>query len=112
MIVAITGASRNIYGVRVLEALRAMKIESHLAVSNAGDETRAFETSYCATEVRALAEKVYAPGDVAAATRLSGKSERLMGTQLSRTPVRAANDGLGATLAESRPGHDRPESAE
>ena len=44
MVVGITGASGTVYGIRVLEALRAMHIESHLVISKAGDQTRALET--------------------------------------------------------------------
>ena len=46
MIVGITGATGYIYDVRVLEALQAMKIDSHLVVSKAGDQARALETNY------------------------------------------------------------------
>jgi len=67
MIVGITGASGTVYGIRVLEALRAMKIESHLVISKAGDQTRALETDMSASALRALADHVYAPGDIAAA---------------------------------------------
>ena len=67
MVVGITGASGTVYGIRVLEALRAMKIESHLVISKAGDQTRSLETDVSAAEIRALADKVYAPGDIAAA---------------------------------------------
>ena len=44
MVVGITGASGTVYGIRVLEALRALKIESHLVISKAGDQTRSLET--------------------------------------------------------------------
>ncbi|MGO9443074.1 MAG: flavoprotein, partial [Terriglobales bacterium] len=45
VIVGITGATGTIYGVRMLELLRAAGIETHLVVSNAGEMTRAYETN-------------------------------------------------------------------
>ena len=48
MVVGITGASGTVYGIRVLEALRALKIESHLVISKAGDQTRSLETDMSA----------------------------------------------------------------
>ena len=53
MVVGITGASGTVYGIRVLEALRALKIESHLVISKAGDQTRSLETDMSAAELRA-----------------------------------------------------------
>ncbi|MBV8526405.1 MAG: 3-octaprenyl-4-hydroxybenzoate carboxy-lyase, partial [Acetobacteraceae bacterium] len=44
MVVGITGATGIIYGVRLLEILRAMNVETHLVVSKAGEMTRAHET--------------------------------------------------------------------
>ena len=40
MIVGITGASGTVYGIRVLEMLRTLKIESHLVIFKAGNQTR------------------------------------------------------------------------
>lgn len=90
MIVAISGASGTVYGVRVLEALRAMKIESHLVVSKAGDQTRALETSYSAADLRALADKVYASGDISAP--ISSGSFRTMGMIIAPCSVRTLSD--------------------
>ena len=38
LIVAITGASGSIYGVRLLELLSAQNIETHLVISEAGEK--------------------------------------------------------------------------
>lgn len=86
MIVGITGASGTVYGIRVLEALRAMKIESHLVISKAGDQTRALETDMSASGLRALADHVYAPGDIAAA--ISSGSFHTMGMIVAPCSVR------------------------
>ena len=84
MVVGITGASGTIYGIRMLEALRAMKIESHLVVSKAGDRTRSLETDLSAAALRALADKVYAPEDIAAA--ISSGSFQTMGMIVAPKP--------------------------
>jgi flavin prenyltransferase len=75
MIVAITGASGIVYSVRLLEALPELGIESHLVVSNAGEMTRAYETELSAKELRGLADRAHAPGDIAASIA-SGLSRR------------------------------------
>ena len=90
MIVGITGASGTIYGVRVLEALRALGIESHLVVSKAADQTRALETDWSADDLRALADKVYAPGDIAAA--ISSGSFQTMGMIVAPCSVRTLSE--------------------
>ena len=90
MVVGITGASGTVYGVRVLEMLRALKIESHLAISKAGDQTRSLETDVSAAALRALADKVYAPGDVAAA--ISSGSFQTMGMIVAPCSVRTLSE--------------------
>jgi 4-hydroxy-3-polyprenylbenzoate decarboxylase len=67
LIVAITGASGVIYGIRLLEVLaREGNIETHLIVSRAGRATIAQETEWKARDVEALARVVHAPGDIGA----------------------------------------------
>src|SRR5690242_570904 len=90
MIVGITGASGTVYGIRVLEMLRAMKIESHLVISKAGDQTRALETNLSAAALRTLADKVYAPGDIAAA--ISSGSFQTMGMIVAPCSVRTLSE--------------------
>ncbi|MCS7038422.1 MAG: UbiX family flavin prenyltransferase [Anaerolineae bacterium] len=68
LIIALTGASGQIYGIRLLEILRqAPDIETHLIISPAAGITIAQETRYTPREVEALADVVYRPGDIAAA---------------------------------------------
>jgi len=78
LIVAITGASGVVYGVRTLEVLRAIPgVRTHLILTAAGRETLAHELSTTADEVRALADVVYREHDTAA--RLASGSFRTDG---------------------------------
>jgi flavin prenyltransferase len=67
VIVAITGATGSIFGIRTLERLREFAVETHLVVSPWGARTIEHETSYRMPEVRALADVVHRPTDQAAA---------------------------------------------
>jgi flavin prenyltransferase len=67
LVVAITGASGSIYGVRLLEALRKQKeVEIHLVVSASGKRTIAEETDLEVKDVEALAHVVYDDRDIGA----------------------------------------------
>jgi 4-hydroxy-3-polyprenylbenzoate decarboxylase len=67
LIVAITGATGAVYGVRTLERLREAGVESHLVISRWGARTLLHETPYSREQVEAMATVVYAPGDMGAA---------------------------------------------
>jgi len=67
LVVAITGASGSIYGIRLLEVLRAAPgVETHLVISPAGKRTLLHETHYSVTQVEELADAVYGHRDVGA----------------------------------------------
>jgi 4-hydroxy-3-polyprenylbenzoate decarboxylase len=63
LIVAITGASGSIFGIRLLERLREFEVETHLIISPWGARTLEHETTYSVADVRRLADVVYKPGD-------------------------------------------------
>lgn len=67
LIIAITGASGTIYGVRLLEVLRELEVETHLVVSPSGHIARGYETDLSRLQLEGLADVVYRPTDVAAA---------------------------------------------
>ncbi len=67
LLVGITGASGSIYGVRLLELLRACNVEAHLIVSRAAQITLAYETSLKLADIERLATVVYSNSDVGAA---------------------------------------------
>jgi flavin prenyltransferase len=67
VVVAITGASGSIYGIRLLQELRKdASLELHLVVSAAGKRTLASESKTTLREVEALAHFVYDDRDVGA----------------------------------------------
>jgi 4-hydroxy-3-polyprenylbenzoate decarboxylase len=77
MIVGITGASGAIYGIRLLELLKAGGIDTHLIVSRAAQLTLAYETELKLADVERLATVVHPNNDIGAAC--SSGSFRTMG---------------------------------
>jgi 4-hydroxy-3-polyprenylbenzoate decarboxylase len=67
LIVAITGATGSIFGVRLLQVLQGGDIETHLVMSRWGARTLVHETPYTLEEVRGLATRAYPEGDQGAA---------------------------------------------
>ena len=68
IIVGISGASGAIFGIRLLEVLRAAPdVETHLIVSKWGQQTLEHETAHTAKAVRAMADVAYAAGEMGAA---------------------------------------------
>ncbi|MGH6944485.1 MAG: UbiX family flavin prenyltransferase [Geminicoccaceae bacterium] len=67
LVVGMSGSSGAIYGVRLLEALKDLPVQSHLIMTRPAEMTLAYETDHKAAAVRALADAHYAVGDVGAA---------------------------------------------
>jgi 4-hydroxy-3-polyprenylbenzoate decarboxylase len=66
IIMAITGASGALLGIRTLELLKKSSVETHLIISNAARETIPLETSWSLADVESLAEKCYQPQQIGA----------------------------------------------
>jgi 4-hydroxy-3-polyprenylbenzoate decarboxylase len=66
LVVGISGASGAIYGIRLLEVLHQIGVESHLILTPAARETIRLETGRAVEEVEALAARVYASDDIGA----------------------------------------------
>ena len=66
LIVAITGASGTIYGIRILQALENSDIETHLIMTDSAKLTMAAETDFKPAQVEALADVVHAAKNVGA----------------------------------------------
>ena len=66
LVVGISGASGAIYGIRLLELLKATDIESHLVMSKSAEMTLVYETDYKPKDVRALATVNHSVADIGA----------------------------------------------
>jgi 4-hydroxy-3-polyprenylbenzoate decarboxylase len=68
VVIGISGASGAIYGIRMLQVLRAQELaETHLVVSRSGRTTIHSETDYTTRQVLDMADVTYDNGDMAAA---------------------------------------------
>ncbi len=66
IIVGITGASGVIYGIRFLEVLRELNIETHLILTGVAKKNILIETKFTVEKVEELAYKVHGIEDLAA----------------------------------------------
>jgi len=66
VVLAITGASGAILGIRTLELLKAAGVETHLVISTAACQTIQVETGWTVEAVKALAHTNYEPEDISA----------------------------------------------
>ena len=67
VIVGMSGASGVIYGIRLLETLKAEKgIETHLVMSDSAKMNISLETDWSANDVKKLADHVHSNKDIAA----------------------------------------------
>ena len=87
MIVGISGATGTIYGLRILEVLRLLDIETHLIMTKPGERTLAYETDRKVRDIRNMADFWYADTDIGA-TIASG-SFRTMGMITAPCSVRS-----------------------
>jgi flavin prenyltransferase len=90
LIVGISGASGVIYGVRMLEVLRGMDIETHLVMSKSAEMTLAYETDLKAKDVKALASVNHAVGDIGAS--ISSGSFKTMGMVIVPCSIRTMSE--------------------
>jgi 4-hydroxy-3-polyprenylbenzoate decarboxylase len=99
LIIGISGASGIIYGIRLLEILQSLPVETHLVISKASQLTRAHETTMSASELKALAD-VYHPYNDIAASIASG-SFKTMGMIIAPCSMKTLGEiahGIGGNL--------------
>lgn len=90
LIVAITGASGTIYGIRILEALKDLGIESHLVMSDSAKLTMAAETNYKPSEIEAMAAVVHSTKNVGAS--ISSGSFKSLGMVIAPCSIRTLSE--------------------
>jgi 4-hydroxy-3-polyprenylbenzoate decarboxylase len=90
LVVGISGASGVIYGVRILELLRATDIETHLVMSKSAEMTLAYETDLKPKDVKALASVAHAVSDIGAA--ISSGSFPTMGMVIAPCSIKTMSE--------------------
>jgi 4-hydroxy-3-polyprenylbenzoate decarboxylase len=99
LIIGLTGATGSVYGVRLLERLREMDVETHLVISRWGARTLAHETPYTREYVESLATTTYPPGDMGAAISSgSFKTDGMIVVPCSAKTLAAIAHGFGDNL--------------
>jgi 4-hydroxy-3-polyprenylbenzoate decarboxylase len=99
LIVAMTGATGAIYGVRLLERLRENGVETHLVISRWGARTLIHETPYSREQVTALASVAHPAADMGAAISSgSFHTDGMVVAPCSAKTLAAIAHGLGENL--------------
>ncbi|MDR3485208.1 MAG: UbiX family flavin prenyltransferase [Bradyrhizobium sp.] len=99
IVVGITGATGIVYGIRALQILRELGIETHLVISRAGEMTRAHESDLSRERIHALADFVHPVGDVGAS--IASGSFRTVGMLIAPCSMRTLAEvasGVTTTL--------------
>ena len=87
LIIALTGASGAIYGIRALQALQAADdIETHLVISPSAQYTIAEETDMAVEDIKELADQVHSFKDIGAS--LSSGSYQTLGMLIAPCSVK------------------------
>ena len=90
LVVGISGASGVIYGVRLLQALKDLPVETHLVMTRTAEITLGHETKIKVADVRRLADAAYGIDDLAAA--ISSGSFRTMGMIVAPCSMRSLGE--------------------
>ena len=97
IVVAITGASGVIYGIKLLEALNDLKIENSLIISDAAKTVIKSETDYDIKDVIELADTYYEFNDLTASVNSgSFKADALAIVPCSMKTLSSIANGYGA----------------
>lgn len=90
LIVGISGASGIIYGVRLLQMLKDLPIESHLVMSKSAEMTLGFELDIKLKQIHELADQVHSVKNVGAA--ISSGSFRTLGMVIAPCSIRSMSE--------------------
>jgi 4-hydroxy-3-polyprenylbenzoate decarboxylase len=90
IIVGISGASGIIYGIRMLEVLRAAGVETHLVISKAAEMTLAYESDLKSKDLREMADVFHPQTDIGAS--ISSGSFPTMGMVIAPCSIRTMSE--------------------
>jgi len=90
LIVGITGASGTVYGIRILEVLKDLGIESHLVMSDSAKLTMAAETDYKPARIEAMADVVHSAKNIGAS--ISSGSFQSLGMVIAPCSIRSLSE--------------------
>tara|TARA_B110000503_G_C7061653_1_gene376945 strand:- start:98 stop:676 length:579 start_codon:yes stop_codon:yes gene_type:complete len=90
IIIGISGASGVIYGIRALEILNSLGIETHLVMSKSAELTMTYEVDIKPRDVREMATHFHAIGDVGAS--ISSGSFKTRGMLILPCSVRTMSE--------------------
>jgi flavin prenyltransferase len=90
LVIGLSGASGVTYGIRMLEALTELGIESHLVMTKPGEMTIGYETSLSPRQVASKADFSYAINDIAAP--IASGSFRTKGMLVAPCSVRTMSE--------------------
>lgn len=90
IVVGISGASGVVYGIRLLQILRQLGVESHLVMSKSAQVTLAHESTYSVADVKGLATVSYPNTDIGAA--ISSGSFPAMGMVVAPCSIRTLSE--------------------
>lgn len=99
VVVGISGATGVVYGIRLLDALNELGVETHLVVSKAAQLTLSLETDVPLKSVLEKAARHYKPADIGAA--IASGSFRAKGMVVAPCSVRSMSEiatGVTTTL--------------
>lgn len=99
LVVGISGASGVVYGIRVLDALKGLGVESHLVVTRAALLTLSQETDFSADDLTGRASVVHKLNDVGAS--IASGSFKSLGMIVAPCSVRTMSEiatGVTSTL--------------
>ncbi|KUO43339.1 MAG: hypothetical protein APU95_06500 [Hadesarchaea archaeon YNP_N21] len=113
LIVAITGGSGAIYGIRLLEVCRELKIETDLIISRAAEVVLKAEMNKSVEDIAAMATYTHSPDDIAAPISsgsvytdgmvISPCSMKTLGAIASGVTIDLITRAADVTLKQGRP---------
>lgn len=97
LIIGISGASGAVYGVRLLELLRPLPIETHLIMSRSAEVTAAHEIKRKLADIRALADVFHSNENIGAS--VASGSFKTLGMIVAPCSIRSLSEIAGGVTS-------------